>query len=128
MKFLCPFLILISFLPAQADVNFSAFGGSTSGSSNSTVSAGYDGEFELNNQVPIDYFLGAQSGRSQFTTTFVEGLPETETKTSNYGIGMGLTLFEMISLSYDFSSESINSGVITAKEYRIAPGDRKSVV
>lgn len=106
----------------KAGVNFSAFGGATSGSSNSTITAGYDGEFELNQKIPIDYFISAKSGRTQFTTNFVEDMPETETKTTNFGINMGLTLLDSVSVSYDYTTESVNSGAVTAKEYRITPG------
>ena len=123
MKFFKAFLLfLLGYLPAQAGVNFSVFGGATTGSSNATGTAGYDGGFDLNPQVPIDYYFSMQSGRSQFTTSFVEGLPEAQTKISKYGFSGGLTLLDMISVSYDYVSESINENAVLAKEYTISQG------
>jgi hypothetical protein len=118
-------LILMSLgLPASAGVNISAFGTATSGSSHGSVTAGYDGELELQGNGPVQYYFSLQSGRGQTKTSFVEGLPESQTKTTNYGINSGLTFFEKVSISYDYSSESVNENAVYSKEYTISPAVR----
>lgn len=116
------FLSFLIYTPTQAGVNVSLFGGGTSGSSHVTGSAGYDSGFEIKPEIQLDYFFAMKSGRSQFTTSFVEGLPETQTKTTKYGFTTGLTLMDLAFVSYDYVSESINENTVSAKEYTISPG------
>lgn len=116
--------LLTSYSPVYAGINFSAYGGGSSGSSNTTLSAGYDNSLDINDRVSIDYYFSAQAGRSQFTTSFVEGLAETQTKISKFGFSGGLTVFDLISVNYDYVNESVNENAVLAKEYTISPGLR----
>ena len=122
----CLILSLSCFVvgPTQAGVSFSTFGTATSGSQHGSVTAGYDGELTLQNNIPLQYYFSLQSGRGQTTTSFVEGLTESQTKTTDYGINSGLTLFDMVSVSYDYTQESVNENAVYSKEYTISPSVR----